>query len=154
MHNGTVTKSRFDNHTKYDTDSEALFAHMNTHGVEDTWRITEGAASLVWYNKQDNTVNFLRNDERPMWLYWSKSGRQLYFASEPWMIIGICLRNKEVLDDEGPFKTKINRVYQLNVDTLGVVERDLKPAPKPTYTAYNGYKGGWKNDYSSGQVKK
>jgi hypothetical protein len=75
VHNGTLY-----NHTalhKTDVDSEALAMHieeaMNSHeanhitladALEDVW----GAYACVWYNQETDKVQFIRNDQRPLWI--------------------------------------------------------------------------------------
>lgn len=93
-HNGTLTsKWRFDNNTMYDVDSQAMYAHMDKNGLRDTMTKMDGAWALTWWDKEDNTLNFLRNKERPLWMCYNKAGDVLYWASESWMLHGILGRN-------------------------------------------------------------
>jgi predicted glutamine amidotransferase len=87
VHNGTLTnKYRLDESHKYPVDSENLYFHMDKHGVLNTIPIIQGAWSLVWWNKEECTLNFLRNKERPMFIAFSKDEKVLFWASEAWMI--------------------------------------------------------------------
>lgn len=101
VHNGTIRdQTLLDNHRDFVVDSDNLYYHMNKNGLDDTISKLDGAFSLVWYNKADNTLNFIRNDERPMaigklsngcWVWASEIGmlswlirrhRTLAFATE------------------------------------------------------------------------
>lgn len=73
---------------KFDVDSEALFAAIAKYGVKETIESVHegsdsarGAWALAWYNQEEDTLNFLRNKWRPMWLAWDKEFRKLFFAS-------------------------------------------------------------------------
>ena len=93
-HNGTLTsKWRFDNHMQFDVDSEAMYSHMSIKGLRDTMTKMDGAWALTWWDKEDNTLNFLRNKERPLWICYSKDGKTLFWASESWMLHGALGRN-------------------------------------------------------------
>jgi glucosamine 6-phosphate synthetase-like amidotransferase/phosphosugar isomerase protein len=82
VHNGTLT-SQLDL-DPYDTqvDSERLYNHLANNSVQDTINKAHGAFALVWYNKKDRTVNFLRNSQRPFHYAFTKDKQTLVFASE------------------------------------------------------------------------
>lgn len=97
-HNGTLKDTCWKSLEKdidevYDVDSAALFASIDKQGIEKTIKSVEeglstmsGAWALVWYNKADNTLNFLRNKHRPLWFGWSKDCKKILWASE-WQMI-------------------------------------------------------------------
>ncbi|AGF91047.1 hypothetical protein SXHG_00025 [Synechococcus phage MRHenn-2013a] len=67
VHNGTIRdQTLLDDHRLFDVDSDNLFYHMSQNGLDHTLERLNGAFALVWYNSEDNTLNFIRNDERPM----------------------------------------------------------------------------------------
>lgn len=87
-HNGTLDtwdrRNLLDN-DKYGTDSEAIFAHMNENGLRDTIdQIVEpkSAYALTWFDRQQNTINFLRNHHRPLFYAYSADRCTLMWASE------------------------------------------------------------------------
>lgn len=86
-HNGTL-RSVFQlaDNKMFDVDSENIYHHMNLHGVHDTIPKLVGAYALTWYNKEDQTVNFFRNDERPLFYVLTEDGKTLFWASEEWML--------------------------------------------------------------------
>ena len=88
VHNGTLHQgSRFDLDPKreYETDSEGIFSAINAFGIEDTYKKLDGAWALIYYDKRDKTVRFVKNEQRP--LYWSTTDNDVVFwASEKWML--------------------------------------------------------------------
>lgn len=88
-HNGTLSsKYRLKDSRDFDVDSENLFHHINENGLYSALEHLEGAWSLVWWDKLENTLNFLRNKERPMYMTKNAAGTCLFWASEPWMLQG------------------------------------------------------------------
>jgi hypothetical protein len=74
---------------KYEVDSQALFACIAKIGVKDTVSMLKegatydrGAWALVWYDMKEDTINFLRNKHRPMWMAWDEGFKRLFFASQ------------------------------------------------------------------------
>lgn len=97
-HNGTLEKSswvdlEFASGVKTDVDSAAIFACINEIGIEETIKLMEegktsstGAWALVWYDMKDDTINFLRNEHRPLWWALNDDGDKVIWASE-WEMI-------------------------------------------------------------------
>jgi predicted glutamine amidotransferase len=107
MHNGTLDKWMRANlleADKFGTDSEAIFNTLNASNIQDTCKIMEGAWALVWFDKRDNTINFLRNDKRPLFYCYTQDRRTLIWASEADMLLYVLKRkNKKIfVAKEGP----------------------------------------------------
>lgn len=85
VHNGTLysTYGLHDEH-KYDIDSEALYSDLSHNGIDHTWGELAGAAALAYWEPDQDKLNFIRNDERT--LYILKDKDVIYWASEPWML--------------------------------------------------------------------
>lgn len=96
-HNGTLgyqSHKELKGYLRYDTDSEAIFNEIDLEGVsalmpklkgypDPKSNVTcEDAYALVWYDSKDNTINFLRNKERPLWFTFDKDHKQLFWSSE------------------------------------------------------------------------
>jgi glucosamine 6-phosphate synthetase-like amidotransferase/phosphosugar isomerase protein len=93
VHNGTIkNKFKLVGGNMFDTDSEALYYGVNENGLKPTIKDVDGAYTLVWYNKVEHTINFLRNEERPLNFAFSEDGKVLFWASEAWMISVACSR--------------------------------------------------------------
>lgn len=87
-----------------DTDSELLYFLISTLGVENVIpKISLGAWALTWYDLEHNTLNFLRNSERPLYYSISEDGKTMYWGSEFWMVSSIPERAKAKLktSDQG-----------------------------------------------------
>lgn len=96
-HNGTLSLTShkaLKGFSKFQTDSEALFNEIEFEGISGLMKHLRGykdpksnvtcedAYALVWYDSRDNTINFLRNKERPLWFTFDKDHRQLFWSSE------------------------------------------------------------------------
>lgn len=85
MHNGTLDKwciKDLPDADKFGTDSEAIMNSIDKVGVKDTLSVMAGAWALVWFDKRDNTLNFLRNGRRPLHYCYSEDRCTLIWASE------------------------------------------------------------------------
>ena len=86
-HNGTLkNKHKFEDGHTFKVDSQALLNHISLKGVEDAIEIADGAWALVYWNGAEQTINFLRNKERPLVGCFSENGATLFWASESWML--------------------------------------------------------------------
>lgn len=87
VHNGSLTsKWRLEDAKDFTVDSENLFHHIDKKGLKDAMNNAGGAWSLVWWDKYEETLNLLRNKERPMMYCYSKDLKTLFWASEGWML--------------------------------------------------------------------
>lgn len=90
-HNGTLTQLSWRALEEaigetFEVDSLAIIAGIAKLGIEETVKYLEGAWALVWINKADNTLNFLRNDQRPFWFAYTKELDKVLWASD-WKMI-------------------------------------------------------------------
>lgn len=93
VHNGTLrNKYKLEKHMDFDTDSEALYYNIGQFGLEKVMPEVDGAYTLVWYDKDGGSINFLRNKERPLFYTFSADKKQLFWASELWMLMGVLWR--------------------------------------------------------------
>lgn len=121
---------------KFGTDSHAIIAGIARLGIEATMKLMSGAWSLVWVDRNNNTLNFLRNKERPMWLGYTEDYTKLFYASE-WPMIDVATQlaptaqtyklyhNKE---KHRFFATDIDKWYRFDLGLL--VEGKVLPKPK------------------------
>lgn len=99
VHNGTLewgwTFSIPDGH-KFDSDSQALYSYINSehNNINNVYNNVEGAMALSWFDKVNGTINFVRNNERPLYFTFSEDEMTLFWASEDWMLSGILGRNQ------------------------------------------------------------
>ena len=134
VHNGTIA-SVIANREKFETDSETLYYNVNEYGITKTiedLKEYQTAYAMVWFHKKDQTLNFLRNNDRPLFLCVTDNDT-LFWASE-----------REFLEFTlARYKIGIKEIISLKVDTLlsyHLLEKDItkslttKPLkPKPYY---------------------
>lgn len=105
-HNGTLyseSRKKLDPKNFYGTDSEALYGSINDVGLRHTVDDLDGAWALTWYDAQNNTINFLRNSQRPLFYGYSEDHCTLFWASELAMLKFILSRNKRMPDEKNFF---------------------------------------------------
>lgn len=115
VHNGTVDKIMGKTILKDESDSSLLYKSFADNGVKDTIEATQGAYCLVWIDKKEKTINFLRNDKRPLFFAVMAGGGTVYWASEKGMLQFVL----------GRHTTKFE-IQQLIVDKWLVYEFPLK----------------------------
>lgn len=87
VHNGTLNnKHVLADSNQFKVDSENLYHHIEKHGLHDAIGIAGGAWALAWWDKVEHTMNFLRNKERPLFYCLTEDKKQIFYASEAWMI--------------------------------------------------------------------
>lgn len=92
MHNGTLKSYyQMEGYDNKKTDSYALYHNIDRYGIVETMQKVDpdGAYALVWWDKVDNQLKFLRNGQRPLWFTWTKDQKAMVWCSEPWMFHAI-----------------------------------------------------------------
>lgn len=130
VHNGTIpslTPKDVDR-----TDSSVLYEKMNIKGIVPTLQeARHGAYALAWIDVKENTLNFIRNDQRPLWFVRSKANTW-YWASERRML-EFMINHPDGY--EQPFLLKPNTLVRFPLDsTTSVAIQDYVPAPPPPVT--------------------
>lgn len=132
-HNGSLrTWDNLHDSHKLDVDSKAVFSHLSEHGIEDLWSKLNGAAALTWWDSEKETMNFIRNSERPLYMATNESKDVLIWASEEWMIHAAVGRNKlklgnmsgngnKVLDKVFLLKTNFHSEFKIKANGYEVV---------------------------------
>ena len=155
-HNGTLSPASFKAledkiGEKFEVDSKAIFACIAKFGIEETVPLLQGAWALVWFDRSNKTLNFLRNKERPFWTATSADHKKLFWASE-WPMIRAAVELQASPDelwtqaDKGYkfFETQEDLWYQYDIHALKTATEKYKPkvkelkgkepAPVVTYT--------------------
>lgn len=148
-HNGTLeTKDKWALEDaigeKFDVDSQALFSAIDKLGIENVIPMmhssdnatNSSAWALVWYDQTQGTLNFLRNQHRPLWYGFDKEFKRIFWASQ-WEIIDSAAKMStppyEMYVEEGtgfkywPFDDNIHYRFDVNLLKAGSTER---PKPK------------------------
>lgn len=145
MHNGTLsTREGLKDSHKFQVDSENIAYTFSIKHYMDVLPNLNGAFALVWHNAADNTVRFVRNDERPLAIATSKHRNVMYYASEMDMLKWVLKRN----DISAEYVTvKPGKVWTIESD-MSVSSETVKL--KDPYAGWNSSYGGYNNVYSGG----
>lgn len=119
VHNGTLnTTWQMPNRLAYDTDSECIANAINSFGIKETWRALNGAATLVWWDNDEKTLNFASNGKRPMAFCSLEDFEGFVFSSERWTLQAAAMRNGVKLKDpEKNMKPKDDVHYKVWFNT-------------------------------------
>lgn len=93
MHNGTI-RGKFEGSDKFETDSEALYNLIQTHGAKKALEMVYDKANSVayalqWYDRRDDCIRLIRNHDRPLYIashknffkvFWSSTRESLVYA--------------------------------------------------------------------------
>lgn len=119
-HNGTLhNRDRLPDIKKFKSDSKQLFAAINSQGLKKTWQDVEGAAAIVWWDRETRTLNMIKNAERTLYFAYidgDENGPTLVWASEAWMIEAIANRKN----------IKIGTMWRPIIDTHYAFSYDKK----------------------------
>lgn len=110
VHNGTI-RNKYeitkDGH-KFEVDSDAFFNGVKLNGIKETVKKTEGAFSVVYFDSKDGSINFARNDQRPMQFLTCvekaanatmEDRKFIFFGSELGLLWWVCSRNGFICGD-------------------------------------------------------
>jgi len=133
VHNGTLTKVN-GKYCAYNTsDSAQFFERVAEVGIDEAMVGLEGAYAFVWFDTNQNTINFLKNDKRT--LYFARPETYpstLYWSSEYGMLAFIFGRqgikmNIEPVPNDTLITINVDKRYQYVSGSDGWSERELKP---------------------------
>ena len=143
-HNGTLDWGWRGLLGNFTTDSEALFNSVEEKGLK--WVVEEvpGAMSLVWLDHVNGSLNFYRNEHRPMWILKTKNNILMY-GSDPDMVwfaasrAGIATGKARIIE----LPVNVHRSYDLKslkAVNIGGFKMAKKPVPKQTNHSGGGHK--------------
>jgi hypothetical protein len=113
MHNGTIS-GKFDHRDDYESDSQALIHNIAEKGIEEALttierQSTNAAYAICYYDTENETVNFIRNIQRPLVLAQVENKpNTVFWASEDSMLHLVLARHNH----------KIHNIFQLKTNTL------------------------------------
>lgn len=133
-HNGTLTtKYLLADANNFKVDSENIYHHIDKFGLNDALKYMDGAWALVWWDKDTEEMNFLRNEERPLYLTRSEDGKVIFWASEPWML-SVAL-GKHYMKHGEISMLPPNALHTVSVDNKGVLGKVFVKNAPSTYVA-------------------
>jgi predicted glutamine amidotransferase len=144
-HNGTLNNvSRLDK-PDLPVDSMSLFDHIATHGLQPALTNASGAYALTWYDEADNTINFIRNSQRPLFWCLSPDKTTMYWSSEPYFISRAAKAAKVSMAHVEVHEFKELHHYKMSLPSAAGVHKDrqfgkmrikkLRPYKYVTYQA-------------------
>ena len=148
MHNGTLrTTANLRGNGLYDVDSNVIAHSIDCDGVEETVKKLNGAFALAWYDLADGTVNFCRNDERPLWFgkveepshYKLNPNNMWVYASELGMLKWLAGRNGLVVKNYFQLKTEQLMTFDIRKELNEPVFSNLEYRKEPV----NNYRPNW-----------
>lgn len=157
-HNGTL-RNKYEiekilDGDRFGTDSEALMNLIAERGIKEAIAEAQGAWSLTVWDATKNTINFIRNKDRPLVYGFTKDRKTIIWASETWMILAACRRNGIELYEEKNSEiycrfTNEDTLYSLEIpqksgDEFGdfVKEGGVQGKPEPAFHRHQGYASG------------
>lgn len=136
-HNGTLrNKHVLPNAIDHDVDSQALYASIMKQGVKESIDKLDGAWALTWWNKQERTINFLRNKERPLVCAFNEAQDVIYWASEAWMLDVATSREDIKLGKKVVLREDLH--IKIGVSATGVMGNLFEEEVKSSYVPFQG----------------
>lgn len=129
VHNGTLRNldalpaKPKDAPKRIETDSNLIAYNLNLHAPEVVIPTLLGSFCLVWHDKRDDTLNMVRNSQRPMHLCQAKHHDALYFMSEAEMLHLLMKRNK--IDHNGIYSLDIGTWLKWKVGEMEPTEKKV-----------------------------
>jgi predicted glutamine amidotransferase len=118
----------------FDVDSQAIFACIAKIGLAETVKLLQGAWALTYVNLEDNSLNFLRNDQRPLWYAISSDYTKVFWASEYEMIDHACrmqIKPQQLYRDPNKgyrfWETEVDQHYRFDLAALREAKELVKP---------------------------
>ncbi len=139
VHNGTINNHRVLPHGhKFDVDSEAICEAINDIGIEEVVKKIDGAFTFIWHDRRNGSLNFIRNDERPLAFGKVKDKDTILMSSEGNMLRWLALRNGLTLESImepkpgelfvwWPYKDVANWANKPEVKTLELRSKNTYP---------------------------
>lgn len=150
VHNGSLTNQRLlPDHDKFEVDSENICHSIATVGIDETIKNLHGAFVLVWHNAEDNTLNFIRNDERPFYMIESVAG-DWFGASEKDMIKWILSRKKYGPTVKREFELVVGTQYVFDTSGNGFKFKEERKHTLPTFRTHYQPVNNWTSQYYNG----
>jgi len=159
VHNGTLDRyPAMKNQAQFDTDSECVAWNLaQCESIKDTIEFIEslsGAFAFIWHDARDNSMWYIRNDERP--LYSTTVSGAKYLCSERGILFAaLDRRNVNVSSLDVLTEVPVGQLFKVTQDKTELVTVSHKVTLKkksctPVTTTYATYNQG---NYNRGNVQ-
>lgn len=101
VHNGTLTNVHGKVSAKFrefEVDSAWMCWAFNEYGERETLENISGTFAVIWHNKENDKLRFVRNDERTLVYAYSVDKQNFFMTSEVGMLAWLAWRNGIELD--------------------------------------------------------
>ena len=98
-HNGTVYGSDLIKIEKDMVDSKAICNALTKYDPVEVFQDIDGAFTIIYHDEKTESLNFVRNKERPLSMGFDVKNHRMMFASEKNMLIMVAARNGIELTD-------------------------------------------------------
>lgn len=135
VHNGTLSWHK--ELADVEVDSHAICISMAERGLKETLKKIYGAYALIWVDNKKKTLNFIRNNQRPLYVIETKD--LFIFVSEPKMAEWILDRNNQKI--KSIREVPIHTLFQFEFGTWDKYEEQkIEIYTPPTFQTgnYNG----------------
>ena len=154
VHNGTLRdQTILPEHKRFEVDSDNVAYALANWGAEKTIQNLNGAFTLVWHDAKEQTVNIIRNSERPFHLAKTTTG-DWFGASEEAMLKWILARQKTPVAIAESFECEVGVQYIFDVSTGKFLPKENVKHTLPTFRyVYQGFSqssttyAGYDDDY-------
>ncbi len=148
VHNGSLTSwgDLTPTGENYTVDSEAICRSLELNDPETVIKKLKGAFTLVWVDSNTDTLNFVRNSQRPMAIAMNTKTNKMYWASEMDMLVWSLNRDtftRSPIDYDEIFELPVGQWLSVPITNVGIdlsklemKEVELYTAPATTY-GYN-----------------
>jgi len=110
--------------TDCNVDSEALAIALSKNSIEDFVGKVEGAFAIVWYDRKESKLHFIRNTERPLHFgIIDNDESTILFASEAEALYFVAQRNN----------LKLSKIFSLNEGSLLTFDKENNYTIKKVY---------------------
>lgn len=153
VHNGTL----WGDHKKIadvEVDSHAIAHAIHEHGdVTKALSSIDGAYALIWYDVANESINLIRNSQRPLW--WMETSNSWIWSSEKAMLEFVAGRHNISIKD-GPHELPEDtlQTYKLKNQTWEVTDKKITITKPVKQTSYNYNSGGHSSDYGNYQGRR
>lgn len=133
-HNGTLDqpgKLPDYSHKDSKTDSEAICKAVSKLGIKEAWKLVCGAATLVFWDRKTNSLNFVSNNQRPFHFCYVNNKTAVVWASDENMLKAALNRRDVDIDNKEIISPHRDRLYTITIPekkgALLVEKTDLDP---------------------------
>lgn len=130
-HNGTIDAlAPPKDNVAFESDSRLFYRLLAKEGIDAAVdKAHTGAYALVWVNARDGTLNFLRNDKRPLFLARTKANDTVFWSSERSFIEMVNSRTNDRCENIISLPT--DTLFSTKTDEIDFTKREVKKSYTP-----------------------